>query len=315
MGDDTEKKVFDFLKHLKDKGITPNLQSIEGDNNTQKSYSDNTQQTIKGSNNKQKSKRKSSKQHIEGNNNVQISTSITTAKHTQKIEAVPGTIGANSALKNRINELINKICEERIKSQSCSFASAKKGLTGRMKKDLGYSASIRWDIYTYSMTENYAIDVVIPYLQGKYDKTIGGKIAKSKSKNKTHTRAHMMKLETEALKQIGLKPDSPEVRQLMDNIFGVTSHRQLPDAQLYQFVEYMENRVEKILIGHCSSLCDGYTPETQGFTVKTFVKHAVFGYGVVTSVIGTGENAQIEVVFEDNNIRKILARFLEVIDI
>ena len=88
---------------------------------------------------------------------------------------------------------------------------------------------------------------IIQYLEDKYSSTIQGKIEKAASKKGyLHTRPQLYKKEKELLEHLGLDMNSPEVRELLDSFFGVTSHTKISHLEHWHFVNYLEGLIKKI---------------------------------------------------------------------
>ncbi len=88
---------------------------------------------------------------------------------------------------------------------------------------------------------------ILDYLDKKYGNTKPGRI-KNAAKRKDHIppRPELHNMEKEALSHFGLKPDSPEVREMLQRFFGVTSHKDIDQRQHWQFVWYLKDEVDKL---------------------------------------------------------------------
>jgi transcriptional regulator with XRE-family HTH domain len=168
---------------------------------------------------------------------------ITVKTKTGKIHVLPpiNSIGADPLLKQNIQTLFNKIGEAREKRFG---KSAYPAMYNTFKRDFGIKNNPWTIIWTWPRECAYEI---IAYLQFKYDNTIQGRMEKAANREDyIHSRPQLYRLEMEYLSHFELEMDSPEVKELLYNYFGVTSHKRLTHIQHWQLVKYLEAQVEKI---------------------------------------------------------------------
>lgn len=226
-------KILDFTKKI--------MESATDDNTKNR-----LKQHLKGSGNTKISKPPSSgkiSQKIEGDNNFQFNGDINhySKPPVKKIVPSEGMIGANSYLKQMINERFNKLGEEREKRFG---QSAYPVMYKNFKKDFGIKEqkwTVIWELQEYCAQE------IINYLDKKYDNTIQGRIkSASTKKDYIHKRPHLFAMEEKYLSQMGLDKKDPEVINWLQEMFNVTSHTKLNDFQLWQLVKLIENKVIKL---------------------------------------------------------------------
>ena len=184
-------------------------------------------------------------QSITGDGNVQVAGDYkVTAKKAPDIKVMPPpeSIGADPLLTQRITTLFNKIGEEREKRFGKRAYSV---MYSKFKKDFGIKNNRYTIIWTWP--KEFA-PAIIPYLENKYNNTIQGKTEKAASKKGyPHTRPQLYKKEKELLEHLDLGMGSPEVRQLLKSFFGVTSHTKISHLEHWQFVNYLEGLVNKMV--------------------------------------------------------------------
>ena len=183
-------------------------------------------------------------QKITGNRNVQVAGDykVTTTKPPDiKVMPSPESIGAVPLLKQRIITLFNKIGGQREKRFG---KKAYPVMYGNFKKDF----SIKNNPYTIIWTwPKECAPVIIDYLEDKYKNTIQGRIEKAASqKGYFHTRSQLYKMEKKLLAHLGLDMKSFEVKQLLKEFFGVTSHAKITHLEHWQIVCYFEGLVKQI---------------------------------------------------------------------
>lgn len=181
---------------------------------------------------------------VNGNGNVQVAGdyNVTTTKAPDiKVMPPQESIGADPLLKQRIMTLFNKIGEEREKRFG---KKAYQVMYGKFKSDFDIKNNPWTIIWTWPKA---CAPDIINYLEGKYNNTIKGKIEKAASrKGYVHTRPQLYKKEKELLAHLGLQMNSPEVRQLLKEFFGTTSHTKITHLEHWQFVSYLEGVVKQI---------------------------------------------------------------------
>jgi hypothetical protein len=152
------------------------------------------------------------------------------------------SIGADLLLRQRIKELFNKIGEAREKR------GLGRGAYGAMYKTFKRKFGIKNNPWTIIWTwpKEYA-QTIIDYLEEKYNNTITGRTEKvAKRKDYIHPRKHLYRIERELLGHLGYDLNSPEVKQLLKQYFGVSSHTELSHLQHWEWVKYLEGVVKRI---------------------------------------------------------------------
>lgn len=184
---------------------------------------------------------------IEGNNNTQIAgdgfviVNYNPPKTNIKILPPRNSIGEDPLLKNRIQTLFNKIGDERKKRFG---QSAYPAMYNKFKTDFKIKNN-KWTVIWEWPKE--CADEIICYLESKYYNTVQGRLERAASKkNYLHARPFLYKKEKELLSHLGLKLDSKEVKEYLQQYFGVTSHTKLGHLEHWQFVCYIEGLVNDI---------------------------------------------------------------------
>lgn len=181
-----------------------------------------------------------------GNGNkghIQFGGNVTIKNKTSKVHYLPPTnsIGNNPYLKQTITGLFNKIGEEREKRFGQQAYAV---MYSKFKKDFGIKNQAWTVIWTWP--EECAQEI-IEYLNGKYNNTIQGKTENAwKGGKGLPKRPWLYQREGELLAHLGLKTSSPEVKELLYNFFGVSSHKHISNLQHWQLVKYLESQVDKI---------------------------------------------------------------------
>jgi len=181
--------------------------------------------------------------NIIGNGNVQVGGDfiVTTKQPEKKILPPPDSIGADPLLKQRITTLFNKIGDERKKRFRDSAFPA---MYRNFKKDFKIKNNKWTIIWTWPKECTPAI---IDYLENKYSNTIQGRKERAARKpGYIQARPHLYKREKEILEQLGYTMDSPEIRELLQTYFGVSSHTKLAHLEHWQLVFYLEGLVKKM---------------------------------------------------------------------
>jgi hypothetical protein len=154
----------------------------------------------------------------------------------------PGTIRANTLLKQAIIERFNKLGEEREKR----FGKDAYGVMYRIFKTDFAIRKIKWTAI-WDWPEAMG-DAIIKYLDEKYANTISGRIAGAIERGTAIPgRGHLYAREKELLEQIGLSISSPPVKESLSRYFGVNSHTKLTIMKHWQWVEYLEQLVKKMI--------------------------------------------------------------------
>ena len=186
---------------------------------------------------------------IQGDNNTQICgdgfvmVNYGPSTRQPNISILPprNSIGEDPLLKNRIRTLFNKIGDERKKRFGNSSYPV---LYKKFKTDFKIKNN-KWTVIWQWPKE--CAGPIIKYLERKYNNTIAGRIEKAASKeNYIPARPYLYKIEKELLSHLGLKLDSKEVKESLENYFGVTSHTKLTHLDHWQFVSYLEGVVRTI---------------------------------------------------------------------
>lgn len=202
-----------------------------------------------GSTQKKKQKGSAITQKATGSGNIQVAGNVgrITIKEEKKIVKkvvgpAPGTIGANPTLKNKIESMINELGLRREKRFG---KKAYPVIRSNLKKDFGIPKTEKWTI-VWDWPESRASEL-INYFAEKLDNTIDGRIniAAQRASYK-HTRGQLFRLEKKYLDLLGLKQDSPEVRNARETMFGSPSRKDLTDSQFRNWVEVLENNVRKM---------------------------------------------------------------------
>jgi len=183
-------------------------------------------------------------QSMIGNNNVQIGILRGNISLPQKVKLAitrlpsPGTIGADSLLKQGIKDRFNKLGEEREKRFGKRAYAAMYKI---FKDDFGIKKKPWTDIWDWPEA---AADVIIRYLEEKYANTIAGRIEGAIRKGSLlPSKGHLYKREKELLAQLDLEMSSSEVKASLKKYFGVDSHTKLDSLQHWQWVMYLEKVV------------------------------------------------------------------------
>lgn len=186
-------------------------------------------------------------QTIIGNGNIaagrDVNYRVTTARHETKIQPPPGSIGADSLLKIRIEGLFNDLGIARKKRFPNSSFEVMYGI---FKRDFKIGKNHKWTII-WTWPSNMA-PLIIEYLEEKLANTIGGRIRKSASaKNIIPTRPMLYAKERALLEHLGMTMKSPELRRLLKERFGATSHQDINHDQHMHLVAFLDDLVKKTI--------------------------------------------------------------------
>jgi len=154
----------------------------------------------------------------------------------------PGTIGANSLLKQAIIERFNKVGEQREKRFGKRAYSV-------MYKNFKHDFEIKNQAWTviWNWPEATA-DAIIGYLDDKYANTIAGRNeAAIASGTMIPGKGHLFAQERELLAHLGLEISSPEVKEALYKFFLVKSHTKLTKSKHWQWVLYLEAQVREFI--------------------------------------------------------------------
>lgn len=151
------------------------------------------------------------------------------------------SIGSDMFLKQRIQELFNMIGEAREKRYG---KMAYPVMYRKFKSDFKIKKQSWTIIWNWPKA---CAPYIINYLEEKYVKTIPGRAkAASEKEGYVPSRGQLYGREKELLEHFDLKSDSPQVKSLLYEYFGVESHRDLSHLQQWQWVMYLENEVRKL---------------------------------------------------------------------
>jgi hypothetical protein len=190
----------------------------------------NIQQNMTGSNNVQAG-------IVYGNLNVKLR-----GKPVIQHLPPPGTVRANTLLKQAITERFNKLGEEREKR----FGKDAYGAMYRIFKTDFAIKKNKWTVI-WDWPEAMG-DAIINYLDEKYANTISGRITGAIERGTAIPgRGYLYAREKELLEQIGLSVSSPEVKESLSRYFGVNSHTKLTAIKHWQWVLYLEQLVKKMI--------------------------------------------------------------------
>lgn len=208
------------------KSPTAASQAIDGDQNVQTGGGNVKRQTIKG------------------NGNVQVGGSVSSINVRSggrvKIELTPalGSIGANAALRARIEGLLKEINDARYERIGATYKFA--ALYGSLAKAFGLKSAEWKNIWLW---HEFRAPEVIAWLEGARDNTQAGRIKKAaKGAGYKHTRPHLFRLEGDYLGQLGMSDeDALATRQL---ITGKSSRKDMTDNEFSNWVGYLARKVE-----------------------------------------------------------------------
>ena len=226
----------DFEQKTKDK-IKEALSKAKPRNNVVQLFKT---QSIVGDGNQQISNDGGVSQTIQGNNNTQISSNVTVnSQRAIKIELPlpPNSIGANPALRTRIESLIKEIKDEQFKRLGSKYNWA--AFNEILAKEFGLLPKNWKQIFTFD--ENLAPDI-IGFLTVKLDNTIGGKVRKAKTTSSMHTKPQCFKYEKDYLEQ--LEWDNTFTKTERKMITGYTSRKDIPVAAFNQWVAYLGRKCD-----------------------------------------------------------------------
>lgn len=183
------------------------------------------------------------KQEIKGDKNIQVAGDLIIADKPPNKIILPSSesIGADPLLKQNIKVLFNKIGESR---ENRFGKRAYSVMYNKFKTDFGIKNE-KWTIIWDWPKE--CAPAILHYLQEKYNNTIVGRIERAvRRSDYLHTRPHLYKKEKEFLEHLGLEMKSTEVKKLLKEYFGVESHRELTHLAHWQWVCYLEGRVQRL---------------------------------------------------------------------
>lgn len=189
-------------------------------------------------------------QLVVGNNNITIGvtgdlkiTPQKTKSSVFNIKPPENSIGNDSLLKKRINDLFNDIAEARVKRLGETQKKVRQVMYANFKRDFEIKGSYS-EIWTWPKA---AAEAIIKYWEDKWNNTIPGRIQKAAQKEDyLHTRPHLYRLEKNYLSQIGLKQNDMQVKDYLKRYFGVTTHKKLTHIEHYLWVKHLETILNEI---------------------------------------------------------------------
>lgn len=203
-------------------------------------------QSIEGDNNTQIGGRKKASQSIRGNGNTQIAGGVQSltikAGKAPKIELAPptGSIGANPALRGRIEALIKEVNEYRYIRLGKAFKGG--ALYGELARAFGLKATEWRSIWLW---DEVRASEVIAWLTSKRDNTQQGRINKAaKNEGYQHTKGHLFKLEKDYLGKLEWPDDATRKRRQL--ITGHASRTDLSDSDFRNWVAYLRRELEQM---------------------------------------------------------------------
>lgn len=149
-----------------------------------------------------------------------------------------GSIGANPALRSRIETLIKQINEYRYARLGKTFKGG--AIYGELAKAFGLKAPEWRNIWLW---DEFRAEEVIYWLEAKRDNTQQGRINKaSKGEGYKHSRGHLFRLEKDYLAQLEWADDVTRRRRQL--ITGHASRTDLGDAEFRNWVSYLRRELE-----------------------------------------------------------------------
>lgn len=208
-------------------------------------------QTIEGSQNIQTNDG-ITHQSIKGNGNVQISgakgnVTVRTAKAKVEIAPPIGSIGANPALRTRIDSLIKKINEYRYQRLGSSLKFG--AIYGDLAKAFGLKAADWKNIWLW---DESTAGEIIAWLEGKLDNTQYGRIEKvTKQEGFQHSRGHLFRMERGYLEQLTWSDDHTKAQRIL--VIGKASRADMSNTELRAWISYLRQKVESMYGGEGSN--------------------------------------------------------------
>ncbi|MDD5297542.1 MAG: hypothetical protein PHU46_11580 [Rhodocyclaceae bacterium] len=201
-------------------------------------------QTIEGDGNVQASGGKVVRQSIKGNGNTQINgqvgaINIRTPKAPKiEIAPAPGSIGANPALRSRIEGLIKQVNDYRYQRLGKAFKFA--AFHGELASAFGLKPA-NWK--TIWLWDEATADEIIPWLEGRLNNTQQGRVEKAAQREGfKHSRGHLFRIEKDYLEQLGWDDDYAKGRRTL--ITGKESRADIKDPEFRAWVGYLRREVE-----------------------------------------------------------------------
>lgn len=164
------------------------------------------------------------------------------ASRSPKIELAPapGSIGANPALRLRIDGLLKEVEQYRYERIGKGYRFGT--VYGELAKAFGLKASEWKNIW---LQDEAVATEVIAWLEAKRDNTIQGRIKKAaKGEGYQHTRGHLFRIESDYLAQLGW--DDRQARDRRQLIAGAASRKDLSDNEFRNWVGYLRREVERM---------------------------------------------------------------------
>lgn len=178
--------------------------------------------------------------------NIGIGKNVTIKTSTGKIHVMPppDSIGADPYLKQTITELFNKIGEYREIDRNFG-KRAYAVLYKNFKSDFGIKNNPWTIIWTWPKE---CAPEIIAYLKALWANTIQGRRENAMNREDyIPSRPALYAKENAMLEHFGLQTNSPEVKKLLQAMFGATSHKHITHLQHWQFVKYLEGQLDKII--------------------------------------------------------------------
>lgn len=186
-------------------------------------------------------------QHI---GNIKV---VTKGKPSVKLALSPDYIGGDPFLVMTIEDRVKKLADYRIKrlQKENPYKDPKeisKQVYSVIWRSFKSRFSIRKQPYTvFKKWHKAAAKDILDYFDDLIDETIQGKIEKAaRSPNYKHSRRQLFKQEVQLLKYFGLSTNSPEVDERLYMLFRVISHKNLTDYQHWQWVKYLESKLDEL---------------------------------------------------------------------
>lgn len=178
---------------------------------------------------------------------------ITKGKPSIKMALTPDSIGGDPFLIMAIEDRVKKLADYRIKriikeNPHKDPREISNGVYAVIWKNFKKQFFIKNKPYIiYKKWHKNSAPEIISYFDGLIDETIQGKVEiAAKRSDYKHSRKHLLKQETQLLKYFGLTTNSPEVYERLNVLFRVTSHKDLTDNQHWQWIKYLESRLDEL---------------------------------------------------------------------
>jgi hypothetical protein len=165
---------------------------------------------------------------------------VVTGSPKLEVPPPPTSIGADSALRLRIDGLLNEIRENRSKYHGANTRWG--AINGELAKAFGLPPRNWKQIYLLDVCR---AEEVIAWLEEKRDNTIQGRIKKAASRpGYRHSRGHLFGQEKEYLEK--LEWDDATARERRGLVTGKTSRADMSDDELRNWVAYLRREHERL---------------------------------------------------------------------